>query len=458
MLAVLLAAGPATAQQPAAPRTLPQTREQLELSFAPVVRKAAPAVVNIFARRVVHTQNLLFNDPFFRQFFGDALPRDRVQNSLGSGVIVAPDGLIVTNRHVIKDAQEIRVVLADRREFDAKLIRADERTDLAVLKIDVGHDVLPYLELHDSDELEVGDLVLAIGNPFGVGQTVTMGIVSALARTTGGITDYRSFIQTDAAINPGNSGGALVALDGKLAGVNTAIFSQSGGSIGIGFAIPSNMVRTVVQAGTSGSPIVRPWLGASGQSVTAEIASSLGLSRPQGVLLKDIYPGGPADRAGLRVGDIVTQVGGHEVDDAEALRFRFATLPVGQTTTVDALRQDNERHFTVALVGPPETPPRDATELRGNQPLAGATVANLSPAVADELGIEGQPRGVIVVDLRPSTPAAQLGLQRGDIVLKVNDRDIAAVKQLETVVAERVGRWQIAIRRGRQVLNVTVSG
>ena len=458
VFAVLMTAGPVAAQQLAAPRILPQTREQLELSFAPVVRKAAPAVVNIFTRRVVHTQNLLFNDPFFRQFFGDALPRDRVQNSLGSGVIVAADGLIVTNRHVIKDADEIRVVLADRREFDATLVRQDERTDLAVLKVDVGRDPLPYLELHDSDELEVGDLVLAIGNPFGVGQTVTMGIVSALARTTGGITDYRSFIQTDAAINPGNSGGALVALDCKLAGVNTAIFSQSGGSIGIGFAIPSNMVRTVIQGGAVGGRIIRPWFGASGQSVTSEIAGSLGLRRPQGVLLNEIYPGGPADRAGLRVGDIVTQVAGHEVDDAEALRFRFATLPLGQTATVAALRQGGARQFTVALTGPPETPPRDTTELSGNQPLAGATVANLSPALADELGLEGQPRGVIVIGLRPNTPAAQLQLQRGDIVLKVNDRDIATVKQLDGVLAERAGAWRVSVRRGRQVLSVKVSG
>jgi serine protease Do len=459
VLALLLATGPAAAQQPAAPRAQPQTREQLELSFAPVVRKAAPAVVNIFARQVVHTQNLLFNDPFFRQFFGDALPRDRVQNSLGSGVIVAADGLIVTNRHVIKDADQIRVVLADRREFDATLVRQDERTDLAVLKIEVGRDTLPYLELHDSDELEVGDLVLAIGNPFGVGQTVTMGIVSALARTTGGITDYRSFIQTDAAINPGNSGGALVALDGKLAGVNTAIFSQSGGSIGIGFAIPSNMVRTVIQGGAAGGGrIVRPWFGASGQSVTAEIAGSLGLSRPQGVLLNEIYPGGPADRAGLRVGDIVTQVAGHEVDDAEALRFRFATLPLGQTATVAARHQGSARQFTVALTGPPETPPRDITELRGNQPLAGATVANLSPALADELGLEGQPRGVIVTGLRPNTLAVQLGLQRGDIVVKINDRDIASVKQLDGVLAEHVGAWRISVRRGREVLSVRVNG
>ncbi|MBX6368535.1 MAG: trypsin-like peptidase domain-containing protein, partial [Rhodospirillales bacterium] len=254
----------------AADRVLPDSREQIKLSFAPVVKRTAPAVVNVFSRRIVRRSGPppgLFNDPLFRRFFGDAipfgLPQERVQNSLGSGVLVARDGLIVTNNHVIDGADEIIVVLADRREFEAQIVRRDERTDLAVLKIDVGNEALPYLELGDSDSLEVGDLVLAIGNPFGVGQTVTSGIVSALARTQVGISDFRFFIQTDAAINPGNSGGALVDLDGKLVGINTAIYSRSGGSIGIGFAIPASMVRAVVAGAATGGRVVRPWLGAS---------------------------------------------------------------------------------------------------------------------------------------------------------------------------------------------------
>jgi serine protease Do len=464
-IAIILMAGPAAAQTAMPPRAVPQTREQVQLSFAPVVHRAAPAVVNIFTRRVVRTAQgpaALFNDPLFRQFFGDASPfgqpSERVQNSLGSGVIVAPEGLIVTNHHVIKDSDEIRVVLADRREFDAALLRSDEKTDLAVLKINTGGEAMPFLELRDSDELEVGDMVLAIGNPFGVGQTVTSGIVSALARTTTGITDYGFFIQTDAAINPGNSGGALVTLDGKLAGVNTAIFSRSGGSIGIGFAIPSNMVRTVIQGAAAGGRIVRPWFGATGQSVTAEIAGSLGLSRPQGVLLSEVYAGGPADRGGLRVGDIVTQVEGHAVDDADALRFRVATLPLGQTATVTALRQGGERSFAVALLGPPETPPRDTTLLRGKHPLAGATVVNLSPALADELGLDGQFKGVIVTEIRPGSPASRLRLNPGDILLRINERDVGAVKQLETLLGQPAGSWKIAVRRGREVLSVVVSG
>src|SRR6516165_2653128 len=265
---------------PAFAQPVPQSREQLQLSFAPVVKKTAPAVVNVFSRRTIKTAGSpFFDDPLCRRFFGENSPfrgpSERVQRSLGSGVLVAADGTIVTNHHVIKDADEVTVVLADRREFEAKILRSDERVDLAILKIDASGERLP--------ELEVGDIVLAIGNPFGVGQTVTSGIVSALARTGVGVSDFRFFIQTDAAINPGNSGGALVSLDGKLVGINTAIYSRSGGSIGIGFAIPSLMVRTVLAGGPSGR-IVRPWIGASGQPVTSEIAASLGLPRPMGVL------------------------------------------------------------------------------------------------------------------------------------------------------------------------------
>ena len=279
---------------------VPSSRAEVDLSFAPLVNKAAPAVVNIYTRRVQRARPIspLFNDPFFRRFFGDAFgfdrPRERVQNALGSGVIVRPEGMIVTNHHLIEGAEGITVVLADRREFDATIVGTDERTDLAVLTIEPEGEAMPYLELRDSDELQVGDLVLAIGNPFGVGQTVTSGIVSALARTQVGISDLNFFIQTDAAINPGNSGGALVTMDGKLAGINSAIFSKSGGSHGIGFAIPANMVRSVIAGLTSpGGRLVRPWFGATGQGVTAEIASSLGMARPTGVLINDVYGVGP---------------------------------------------------------------------------------------------------------------------------------------------------------------------
>lgn len=455
-----LALGSAAAQTPQ--RIAPQSREQISLSFAPVVKQAAPAVVNIYTKKRVREQaalSPLLNDPFFRQFFGDRLPvgpsRERVQNSLGSGVILRADGLVVTNFHVIKDADEISVVLADRREFDAKLVRSDERVDLAVLKIDAGKEVLPVLPLIDSDQLQVGDLVLAIGNPFGVGQTVTQGIVSALARTNAGITDYNFFVQTDAAINPGNSGGALVTMDGRLAGINTAIYSRSGGSIGIGFAIPANMVRTVLSddAARNGK-IVRAWFGGSGQPVTQDVAASLGLARPSGVLIADVHPESPAAQAGIRAGDVITAFNGNEVPDPEALRFRIATQPIGETANFTIVRRGQTVTASAKLIAPPETPKREATLLKGQQPLAGATVANLSPALVEEMGIPGPSRGVIVMSIARGSPAARIGFQPGDLLQQVNGGAIASVA--DAVAAMGRGQtWRITIKRGDEVLTDT---
>src|SRR5690606_30686272 len=306
--------GPAPAIAQTDLRQVPQSRQQITWSFAPLVQRAAPAVVNIYTRRVVRDRgpSLLFNDPFFRRFFGDLAPsmpgRERIQNALGSGVIVDPSGLIVTNAHVIEGSDEVTVVLPDRREFDATVVRSDPHSDLAVLRVDARGDALPTIPLGDSDQLQVGDLVLAIGNPFGVGQTVTSGIVSAVARTNPSINDYGFCIQTDAAINPGNSGGALIDMNGRLIGVNTAIYSRSGGSMGIGFAIPANLVRTVLASVGSGRPLVRPWLGAEVQAVTQDLATAMGLSRPRGVLISNLHPRSPFARAGGRVGDIVTAV------------------------------------------------------------------------------------------------------------------------------------------------------
>jgi serine protease Do len=444
-------------------RTVPQSKAEVEFSYAPLVKRVAPAVVNVNTRRIVRASpSPLLNDPFFRRFFGDQLPggnTERQQNALGSGVIVDEKGIIVTNNHVIRGADEITVVLADRREFEATLLRADERTDLAVLRIDPGTERLPALQLRDSDDLEVGDLVLAIGNPFGVGQTVTSGIVSAVARTTVGIADFRFFIQTDAAINPGNSGGALVGMDGRLLGINTAIFSRDGGgSIGIGFAVPSNMVRTVIAGVGSGAKLVRPWFGATGETVSAEVASALGMPRPLGVIIEDVHPDSPAERAGLRRGDIVTHVDGRELSDAQALRFRIATHSVGASARLTVWREGRERTLTASLIAPPENPPRDATQLRGNQPLAGATVANLSPALADELGLEGAPRGVILLDVRRGSPVAQIRLSQGDIIQRINDAEIRSVDDLRRVVTNPKLPWRMHVRRGERVFILTVSG
>ncbi|MBT7757028.1 MAG: trypsin-like serine protease, partial [Rhodospirillaceae bacterium] len=350
----------------------------MTLSFAPLVKRAAPAVVNIYTRRVVEqiSRSRLFDDPFFRRFFGERFggtgrKRQRQQNSLGSGVLLTGDGMIVTNHHVIDGADEITVALSDRREFEATLILDDERTDLAVLKINTDGETLPFLELRDSDSLEVGDLVLAIGNPFNVGQTVTSGIISALARTGIGVSDFQFFIQTDAAINPGNSGGALITMDGRLAGVNSAIYSKTGGSHGIGFAVPSTMVRAVLASAKAGlGHVKRPWLGASTQTVTSDIAASIGLKRPMGVMVRSIFPDGPADHAGMAVGDVILAVDGHDVASPKALNFRLGTRMIGEDAPFSILRDGDRRSVNLKLVTAPETPPRELTKLAGRQPLS----------------------------------------------------------------------------------------
>ncbi|CAK0763047.1 putative periplasmic serine endoprotease DegP-like [uncultured Gammaproteobacteria bacterium] len=462
LLAIALPTTPGSAQS----LSTPANREQITLSFAPVVKRAAPAVVNVFTKKVVREQAMgpLFDDPIFRRFFGGespfGAPRERVQNSLGSGVIVAADGLVVTNHHVIKGSDQITVVLADRREFEATLVNDDERTDIALLRIKVRGEKLPYLELRDSDELEVGDLVLAIGNPFGVGQTVTSGIVSALARTAAGISDYNFFIQTDAAINPGNSGGALVTMDGHLAGINTAIYSRSGGSIGIGFAIPANMVRAVLNAaaGGSGTKVVRPWLGVSVQPVTADIAASLGMDRPTGVLINGIDPRGPGNEAGLKKGDVLLSVNGQPVDNPEALRFRVATQQVGKRATLEISRRGQRSEVSLPLIAPPETPARETTPIRGANPFSGVIVANLSPALAEEIGFIGTAQGVVVLEAVRGSPAAEIGLRPGDVLLRLNDRELGTVRDLVSAVRQSLRSWSISIRRGDQVLNTTVRG
>src|SRR3974390_1268265 len=337
-------------------RRVPPPNE-LRLSYAPVVQHVEPAVVNVYAAKVIESRNPLFDDPIFRQFFGvPGGDRQQIQRSLGSGVIVDPSGLVVTNVHVIEGADEVKVSLSDKREFEATIVLKDKHSDLAVLRLKDSHEHFPSLDFANSDTLEVGDVVLAIGNPFGVGQTVTHGIVSALARTQVGITDYQFFIQTDAAINPGNSGGALVDLSGRLVGINTAIFSRSGGSQGIGFAIPANMVRVVVASAKSGGKTVkRPWLGARPQAGSPEIAETLGLKTPSGALVASIVPNSPAARAGLKSSDLITAIDGQAIEDPNAFDYRFATRPLGGTSQIDVQRSGKAVRLTVSLETAPDT-------------------------------------------------------------------------------------------------------
>jgi serine protease Do len=437
----------------------PSSMAQVQLTFAPVVKRVAPAVVNVYARSVTQVQvNPLFNDPFFSQFFG-ANPemRQRVQQSLGSGVIVRADGLILTNNHVVEGGTDIVVALNDKREFKAKVLTADPRTDLAVLKIDTKGEKLPVVPFGDSDAVQVGDLVLAIGDPFGVGQTVTMGIVSALARTQGSANDYQFFIQTDAAINPGNSGGALVTTDGKLAGINTAIYSRSGGNIGIGFAIPANLARRVVEGVEGGGKVRLAWIGATGQAVTSAIAESLGLQRPGGVLIKDIYPGGPLANAGVKSGEVITTVDGAAVDDMQSLNYRIATRKPGDKVKLRVAAGKTVRDVSATLALPPENPPREVTTIGGRNPLTGAKVENLSPAAALDLQMDLLAKGVVIVSVNPNSYSGNYGFRAGDIVRSVNGVSINRVSDLNRAV-NGVNHWDLVIERGNRRLTLSVDG
>ncbi len=451
---------PAAAQD----REVPASAAQVKLSYAPVVATVSPAVVNVYASRVVQQRprGFPFDDPIFREFFGNApmaAPRERVQRSLGSGVIVTEDGTVVTNNHVIAGATQIRVALADRREFEAEVVITDERADLAVLKILDGPGKFPIVGLSDADDVAVGDLVLAVGNPYGLGQTVTSGIVSAMRRVELRSNDQRVYIQTDAAINQGNSGGALVDMEGHLVGINTAIFSRSGGSDGIGFAVPVNVVRLVVDAALSGADRVRrPWLGATLQTVTSDIAAGLGLDAPSGALVSDIFEGGPADRAGLRPGDIVVGVGETAVESMEDFGYRFGTRTIGGEIAFAVMRDGRRLELAVPVELAPETPARDRRLIDGNGPLTGATVMNLSPAVAEELGFDGPPAGVIVAEAPRGSVAARVGLRPGDRVRALNGQEIDTTATLEAANARRERVWELTIQRGDQVLTQQFRG
>ncbi|MEI7931628.1 MAG: Do family serine endopeptidase [Alphaproteobacteria bacterium] len=440
-----------TRPAPAAPaKRAPASVAEMRSSFAPVVRASAPAVVNVFSERRTQSASSRTGS-----LFSGGLPRERVEQSLGSGAIVRGDGVIVTNNHVIEGNDTIRVVLADRREFPAKVLLADPRSDLAVLKIDIpAGETLPIIKIDPDEKLEVGDLVLAIGNPYGVGQTVTNGIISALSRSGVGITDYSFFIQTDAAVNPGNSGGPLVDMDGDLIGLNTAIFSESGGASGISFAIPAAMVRQVVASAVAGnSHVERPWLGAQTVPITHDAAQNLGLSIAQGVQVKQVYPGGPADKGGIKVGDILLTINGESVNDDSAVNYRIGTRPTGDNATLKVMRSGAERTLTVKLATPPGGDAQ-VIHISGSNPFTGATVSNLTPALAEEKGLDPFLKGVTITEAPTTTARGGFAFKAGDVILEVNGQTIDSTQTLQDAIKSGTRQWIFAVQRGDQVRRI----
>lgn len=431
----------------------PTSQTQISLSFAPLVKQAAPAVVNIYAKRIVQSRVSPFaSDPFFRDFFGDmGRAQPRVQNSLGSGVILSSDGYLVSNYHVVGGASDIRVVLNDRREFSAEVLLGDQASDLAILRLKDAEDV-PFLPLRESDTVEVGELTLAIGNPFGVGQTVSSGIISGLARSgavTGNERGY--FIQTDAPINPGNSGGALIGMDGALIGVNTAIVTRSGGSNGIGFAIPAALVAQFVSQARAGETrFMRPWAGMGGQTVDADLASSLGLQRPGGMAITQVQDGSPFANVGLGVGDVIIAANGRAVNSPSEMLYYMTVVGIGAEITVTAVRDGVQEDYAVAMIGPPELPPREEQTLGARDVLEGLTIANVNPAVLAQYQLPILPSGVVVLNTGPIAP--RIGLQKGDLLREIDGQDINAPEDAARALRNARRSVSIVVERGGQLV------
>ncbi len=429
---------------------VPQSQAQIQLSFAPLVRETAPAVVNIYARFVTETRRRtpFMEDPFFDRFFeGFDRPEPRVQNSLGSGVILSEDGIIVSNYHVVGMATDIRVVLADRREFTARVLLGDAESDLAILQLEGAED-LPFLPLRSSETVEVGELVLAIGNPFGVGQTVSSGIVSGLARSgaaTGSGRGY--FLQTDAPINPGNSGGALIDVRGQLIGVNTSILTRSGGSNGIGFAIPSDLVAAfVAQAQEGRSSFARPWAGMGGQPVDAEMAEAFGLTRPEGIIISAMHPESPFARAGVAVGDVIVAVDGQPVNTPPEMVYRMSVTGLGQSARITYLRDGERAETEVALVAAPDAPDREAMTLGRDNLLPGLGLVRVNPAVIAEFNLPLESKGVLVTDA--GRLAGRVGIRAGDVIVAINDGAIARPRDVAEAFGARLRSYAVTVIRG----------
>lgn len=463
---------PAPAKSKVSPKTI-EILTQLSEAQSEVAAIATPSIVNISTTRVVKSRDEvpmdLFDDPFFRRFFGDQLPHPNVpkehkEQSLGSGVIVTDDGYIVTNNHVIEKAEEIKVLLSNKKDYKAKLIGADPKTDIAVIKIEAkGLSALPW---GDSNKLKVGEVVFAIGNPFGLNQTVTMGMISAVGRANVGIADYEDFIQTDAAINPGNSGGALINAQGELIGINTAILSRTGGYQGIGFAVPSSMARTVMDSLVKYKKVVRGWLGVSIQEVTSDLAEEFGVKDLKGALVSGVMKGSPAEKAGIKQGDVILEYNGRTVQDTGHLRNMVSQTPIESKVKVRILRQKKEIDTEVVIAELPkkiaDASPRGGDEGTGheeeNGALTGLVVRELTPDLARRLGVDEQEKGVVAVKIDPDSRVFEAGIRPGDVILQINQKTVATLQDYKQAVSKikAKDRVLLLIRRKSEDLFVTI--
>jgi serine protease Do len=428
-----------------AQNALPVSLGNFANGFSAVIKPALPAVVNIRTSKIVKPQanqmSPMFNDPMFRQFFGDQFgqggkPHAEREQALGSGVIITPDGTILTNNHVIDGASDIKVQLSDKREFTAKLVGADPKSDVAVLKIE-GKD-LPTLPLGDSSQLNVGDLIFAIGDPFGVGETATMGIVSATGRGRLGIEDYENFIQTDAAINPGNSGGAMIDIHGNLVGINTAILSHggSGGNEGVGFAIPMSMAKPVMDQILAHGKVVRGYLGVHIQDFSPELAKSFNFNQTGGVLIGDVSPNTPASSAGLKKGDVIVKLNGQAVSDANDLRLSISQMAPGTAVKLNIWRDGKTQDYSLALGElPPDKTSAEGSDETGSGEIQGIDVQDLTPEISQQLNLPTGTHGVVVTSVDPSSAAAAAGVNRGDVIQEINHKPVSSASQYKQLMA-----------------------
>jgi serine protease Do len=431
-------------------------------SFAPVVKAVLPSVVNISSSKVVKASaegmEQMQMDPMFRQFFGQGgmeAPKDRREKALGSGVIVSPEGYILTNNHVVDGATDVKVTLSDKREFQARIVGTDPKTDVAVLKIEAGN--LAPLTIGDSSKVEVGDVAIAVGDPFGVGQTVTKGIISAKGRGGLGIEDYEDFLQTDAPINPGNSGGALVNDRGELIGINTAIISHgSGGSQGIGFAVPANLARQVMDQILKNGKVVRAYLGILPQDVTPSMAKAFGEKEAKGIVVGDVTPSSPAQESGIQRGDIILELNGKTIADSNQLRMTISMMTPGTSVKLKTLRNGSERDLTVKLAEmPTETAKLNSHEEGGSKALDGVEVSNLNPEIVQELGLPASTTGVVVAGVDPSSKMAESGLRRGDVIQEVNHQSVKNVSEFQSALRKGGDEPLLLVNRGGRTLYIT---